>query len=131
MAQPKFKATMTIPKNGKKLWTDIMQNPPKTYPEDITEDNYIVASCAKFPDGVTVFGGVAVGAKGQGFNYPLFMVFDKHMTQVGGWPIDPSDWEDFNVSSIQFGIDPDDEDGNYLLEIIEATSQNNTHIANT
>jgi hypothetical protein len=120
MTAPKFKATMTVPKNGKKLWTDIMQNPPATLPQGITEDNYIIASCAKFSDGVTVFGGVAVGAKSQGYNYPLFMVFDKTMTQVGGWPIDTSDWEDFGVSSIQFDIESNDEDGNYLLQVVEA-----------
>lgn len=112
---------MTIPVNGKNLWTDIMQNPPQL-PEGITEDQYIVASCAKFSDGVTVFGGVAVGPKDQDFNYPLFMVFDKNMHQIGGWPIDPSDWEDFHVNEIQFAVDPNDEDGNYLLEVVEATS---------
>ncbi|WP_204346200.1 hypothetical protein [Psychroserpens algicola] len=122
MSAPKFKATMTIPKNGMEEWNDIMQNPPKTLPQGINEDNYIVASCAKFSDGVTVFGGVAVGAKSQDFNYPLFMVFDKNMHQVGGWPIDTSDWDSWSARSIQFAVDPNDEDGNYLLDIVEATS---------
>lgn len=120
MQEPQFKATMTIPKNGHEKWTDIMQNPP-TLPQGVTEGQYIVASYARFDDGVSVFGGVAVGPKDQGFNYPLFMVFDKDNNQIGGWPIDASDWEDFSVTQIQFAIDPDDDDGNYLLDIVEAT----------
>ena len=47
------------------------------------------------------------------------MVFDKDYKQIGGWPIDPSDWEDFQVSSIQFAVDPNDDNGNYLLETVE------------
>nr|WP_321233594.1 hypothetical protein [uncultured Psychroserpens sp.] len=121
MSTPQFKATMTIPKDGKNLWTNIMQSPPKL-PLGVTEDQYIVASYAKFSDGVTVFGGVAVGPKDQDFNYPLFMVFDKNMSQIGEWPIDASDWEDFHINSIQFAIDPNDDDGNYELEIVEAES---------
>ena len=122
MSEPKFKATMTIPKDGQKSWTDIMQNPPAKLPQGVTEGQYIVASSATFSDGVFVFGGVAVGPKDQDFNYPLFMVFDKDYNQIGGWPIDPSDWEDFYVSSIQFNVDPDsDSDGDYLLEIKEAS----------
>lgn len=121
MNEPQFKASMTIPKDGKNLWTVIMQNPPEL-PEGVTEGQYIVASYAKFSNGITVFGGVAVGPKNQGYNYPLFMVFDNNMHQIGGWPIDTSDWEDFQVSSIQFAVDPNDDNGNYLLEIIEAAS---------
>ena len=40
MSEPKFKATMTIPKNGKKLWTDLIQNPTGKLPQGITEDNF-------------------------------------------------------------------------------------------
>ena len=107
---------MTLPKNGKNLWTDIMQNPPKL-PQGVTEDQFIVASYAQFSDGVFVLGGVAVGPTGQDFNYPLFMVFDANHAQVGGWPIDTSDWEDFKVSSIEFSINSDD--ANYTLNIVE------------
>lgn len=118
MSEPEFKATMMIPKNGKNLWTDIMQNPPAP-PQGVTEGMYFCASYAKFSDGISVFGGVAVGPVSQDFNYALFMVFDRDFNQIGGWPIDTSDWEDFQVSSIQFGIGPHDEDGNYLLTIKE------------
>ena len=119
MEEPQFKATMLIPKNGKNLWTDIMQNAPQL-PEGVTEGQYIAASYARFADGTFVFGGVAAGPKSQDYNYALFMVFDKNCNQIGGWPIDTSDWEDFHVNAIQFAIDPDDDDGNYLLLVEEA-----------
>ena len=120
MSDPQFKATMTIPKNGNNLWTDIMQNPSNyPLPQGVTEDQYIVASTARFSDGVFVVGGVAVGPKEQNFNYAYFMVFDKNYSQIGGWPIDTSDWEDFQVREIQFSINPKDGDGNYLLSIVE------------
>ncbi|MFK8103765.1 MAG: hypothetical protein AB8G15_14620 [Saprospiraceae bacterium] len=119
MSAPKFNATMMIPKDGHQKWTDIMQNPPKNLPQGVTEGQYIVASYAQFSDGVSVFGGVAVGPADQDFNYALFMVFDADNNQVGGWPIDTSDWEGFSAQSIQFGIEPDDEDGNYLLQVTE------------
>lgn len=122
MSAPQFKATMTIPKNGMALWNDILQNPTGKLPQGITEDNYIVASYAKFSDGVTVFGGIAVGAPSQGYNYALFMVFDQNMQQVGGWPIDTSDWDSWSARSIQFAVDPNDDEGNYELDIREATS---------
>lgn len=118
MSTPKFTATMTIPKNGRRDWTNIMQNPP-ALPEGVTENQYIVAAHAEFSDGIKVFGGVAVGPKDQDFNYALFMVFDQNDAQIGGWPIDTSDWEDFSVTSIQFAVDPNDEDGNYLLNVVE------------
>lgn len=110
---------MTIPKNGQKLWTDMMQNPPVP-PQGVTEGQYLAASYAVFSDGTTVFGGVAVGPKDQDFNYALFMVFDKDQNQVGGWPIDTSDWEDFYVSSIEFSTDPNSDDPQYLLQITES-----------
>ncbi|WP_298516819.1 hypothetical protein [uncultured Kordia sp.] len=114
-----LEATMTIPKNGKNIWTDMMQNPSKyKIPQGITEGNFLAASYAQFSDGVFVFGGVAVGTKD--FNYPLFMVFDKDYNQIGGWPIDPSDWEDFQVNSIEFAVN-DAEDPMYTLNIVEAS----------
>ncbi|MFT5849094.1 MAG: hypothetical protein ACI902_003178 [Psychroserpens sp.] len=36
MTEPKFKATMTIPKNGMELWNNILQNPIGTLPQGIT-----------------------------------------------------------------------------------------------
>jgi hypothetical protein len=63
MTNPKFKATMTIPKNVMELWNNILQTPIGSLPQGITEDNYMVTSYAKFSEGVTVFGGIAVGAE--------------------------------------------------------------------
>ena len=122
MSKPKFKATMTIPENGSKLWTDIMQNPANhQIPSSIKrEGEYIVAAVAKFSNGVFVVGGVTVGKKNEDFNMVSFMVFDKNCNQIGGWPIDTNDWDDFGLRKIQFGIDPDDEFGEYLLSIVEA-----------
>ncbi len=114
MKDSELQATMTIPQNGKKLWTDIMQN-PTPLPQGITKDQYIAASYAKFSDGIFVFGGVAAGTKD--YNYPLFMVFDQNYNQIGGWPIDTGDWEDFYVNSIEFQIE--DEGDVYTLNIVE------------
>ena len=117
MSSP-LKATMTIPKNGKKIWTDLMQN-GSTPKKGIAEGDYIAASFAKFSDGTYVFGGVAQGPANE-YNYPAFMVFTADGNQVSGWPIDPSDWEDFYVNGISYCIDPDCDDDQYLLEIVEA-----------
>ncbi len=114
-------ATMMIPPNGRDLWTDIMQNPPKL-PEGVTEGQFIAASYTIFEDGVSVMGGVAVGPASQGFNYALFMVFDSNYNQIGGWPIDTSDWEDFQVRSIEFSIDPNEDEPSYVLDVVEADS---------
>jgi hypothetical protein len=122
MSKPKFKATMTIPENGSKLWTDIMQN-PANHPVHWSierEGEYIVAAVAKFSNGVFVVGGVTRGKKSEELNIPSFMVFDKNCNRIGGSPIDANDWEDFGLRKIQFGIDPDDEFGEYLLSIVEA-----------
>lgn len=114
-----LKATMTIPKNGHKIWTDMMQNPSNfKIPRGVTEGSFMAASYAKFSDGVTVFGGIAVGT--VDYNYPMFNVFDKDDNRIGNWPIDPSDWEDFSVTSIEFAIN-DAEDPIYTLEIVEAS----------
>lgn len=45
------------------LWNNILQNPIGSLPPGITEDNYMVTSYAKLSEGVTVFGGIAVGAE--------------------------------------------------------------------
>jgi len=121
MSTSQFTATMTIPKDGKNVWTDIMQN-PSTLPEGVTENQYIAASYAKFSNGVSVFGGVAAGPIDSGYNYALFMVFDTNMNQIGGWPIDTSDWEDFHINSISFCIDPNCDEEDYELSIVEATT---------
>lgn len=114
-----LKATMTIPKNGKNIWTDMMQNPSKfKIPEGVSEGSFLAASYAKFSDGVSVFGGVAVGT--ADYNYPMFNVFDKDDNRIGGWPIDPSDWEDFQVNSVEFTLN-DEEDPTYILNIVEAS----------
>ncbi|MEP2935313.1 MAG: hypothetical protein ABJM06_06320 [Gilvibacter sp.] len=111
-----LKATMTIPKDGKNKWTKLMQDGSATK-EGISEGDFIVASYARFGDGTFVFGGIAQGPENE-YNYPAFMVFNENYEQIGGWPIDPSDWEDFQVSSISFSIDPDKDD-QYELEIVE------------
>ncbi len=114
-----LKATMTIPKNGKKIWTEMMQDPSKfKIPQGVNEGQFMAASYAKFSDGVSVFGGIAVGT--ADYNYPMFNVFDKEYNQIGGWPIDPSDWEDFDISSVEFVLN-DAEDPTYILEIVEAS----------
>lgn len=115
----KLTATMTIPKNGKKIWTEMMQDPSKfKIPEGVTEGGFMAASYAKFSDGVSVFGGIAVGT--VDYNYPMFNVFDKDDNRIGGWPIDPSDWEDFYVNSVEFALN-DAEDPMYILDIVEAS----------
>lgn len=115
----KLTATMTIPKNGKKIWTEMMQDPSKfKISEGVSEGGFMAASYAKFSDDVSVFGGIAVGT--VDYNYPMFNVFDKDDNRIGGWPIDPSDWEDFYVNSVEFVLN-DAEDPTYILDIVEAS----------
>lgn len=109
-------ATMTIPKDGKNIWTNLMQNGSKLV-QGISEGEFITSSIARFGDGTFVVGGIAQGPENE-YNYPIFMVFDANYNRVGGWPIDSSDWEDFQVSSISYSIDDNIED-QYLLEIHE------------
>ncbi len=111
-----LKATMVIPKDGKNIWTKLMQDGSAPQ-QGIGEGEFICASYAKFGDGTFVFGGVAQGPANQ-YNYPSFMVFDANYNQISGWPIDPSDWEGFSVSSIGFSIDPNIDD-QYELDIVE------------
>ena len=114
-----LKATMTIPKNGHEIWTNMMQNPSGfKIPDGVTEGEFMAASYAKFSDGVSVFGGIAVGT--IDFNYPLFNVCDKDDNRIGGWPIDPSVWEDFQATSVEFILN-DVEDPRYIMEIVEAS----------
>jgi len=100
------KATMIIPKNGEKIWTDLMQT-PKPLPAGVSEGELLVASYAKFPDGTMVVGGIAAGTKD--YNYPLFIVFDSDYNRVVDGGIDPGDWEDFYVTDIDFSLTTDGE----------------------
>ncbi|WP_374958933.1 hypothetical protein [Gilvibacter sp.] len=113
-----LKAKMIIPKNGHALWTKLMQNGSAAQ-KGISEGDFIAASFAQFSDGTYVFGGIAQGPENE-YNYPAFMVFKADGNQVAGWPIDPSDWEDFSVKSISYCIDPDCDQDQYQLEIVEA-----------
>lgn len=116
MQEYPLKATMTIPKDGKNQWTKLMQE-GSTLEQGIDQGDFIAASFARFGDGTFVFGGIAQGPEKE-YNYPSFMVFDASFNQIAGWPIDPSDWEDFQVSAISFSIDPNIDD-QYELEIVE------------
>ena len=119
MAAAQLKATMMIPKDGKNKWTNLMQNATSKIPEGVNEGEYLTASSASFSDGILVLGGIAMGPQGDdGYNYPVFYLFDKDFNRIGGWPIDPSDWEDFQVKSIEFNLN-DDESLTYILDIKE------------
>lgn len=121
MANSQLTATMTIPKDGKNKWTQLMQNATSKIPEGVNEGEYLTASSAQFTDGILVFGGIAMGPQGEdGYNYPMFFVFDKEYNRIGGWPIDPSDWEDFQVNHIEFNLN-DNESLTYILNIEEAS----------
>ena len=119
MNTSQLKAIMTIPKDGRNVWTNLMQNATSKIPEGVNEGEYLSASSATFSDGIQVIGGVAMGPQGEdGYNYLLFFLFDKNFMRIGGWPIDPSDWEDFQFTSLEFNLN-DDESLTYILEIKE------------
>jgi len=56
--EPKYTATMTLPKGGKQAWTDIMQADPPSAPGQMNNGSPIVMAYARFDNGTQVAGGV-------------------------------------------------------------------------
>ncbi len=119
-SQPKYEATMTIPKGGKEAWSNLMHGQTPV-PDDINTGSPIVMATAQFDDGTWVAGGVLKSKTPTDYNIIFMWVFTKNGNQSSGWPIDVSDNEDFYLSSISFSL-TDDGDEDYLLKIVEADS---------
>ena len=118
MSEPKYKATMTLPKGGKQAWSNIMYGETPV-PEDMNTGSPIVMATATFEDGTWVAGGVLKSDDPTDYNIIFMWVFDGKGNQYPGWPIDVSDNQDFFISSIGFSLNDDDEE-DYLLKIAEA-----------
>ena len=117
--EPKYLAVMTLPKGGKKAWSEIMYgNTP--VPEQINTGSPIVMAYARYDDGTQVVGGVYKSEDPRDFNVKFMWVFDAEGNQYPGWPIDTSDEEDFFTMGYRFSLSEDDEEGKYQLSIVEA-----------
>jgi hypothetical protein len=118
--QPKYTATMMLPKGGKQAWTNIMQG-ATSVPDDIETGSPIVMATAIFEDGTWVAGGVLKGDSPAEYNIIFMWVFDINGNKYPRWPIDVGDVEDFFLSAIYFSL-PGGEDDEYLLKIVEVES---------
>lgn len=118
--QPKYTATMMLPKGGKQAWSNIMYGDTPV-PDEIDTGSPIVMATATFDDGTWVAGGVLKSETPTDYNTIFMWVFDQNGNQYPGWPIDVSDNEDFFISGIYFSL-TDDDDDEYLLNVEEADS---------
>jgi len=110
-------ATLYLPKNGKEVWTSIMEG-SSTISIDIYENQPIVQAFAQFRDGIKVVGGVYKSAQPEEYNIKFYYVFDKEGNMLPH-RIDPSDNEDFRESSRMFYLNEDDVGDQYVLYIKE------------
>lgn len=74
-SKPKFTATMTLPKNGKQDWSNIMYG-ETTVPSDMDAGSPIVMASAIFEDGTSVLGGVLKSNDPTDYNIKFMWVFD-------------------------------------------------------
>jgi hypothetical protein len=118
--QPKYTATMTLPKGGMQAWTLIMQGQTPV-PDEINTGSPVVMAYIRFDDGTQVAGGVYKGETPTDFNVKFMWVFDANGNQYPGWPIDVSDNQDFFNTGYLFSLTGGDEP-DYLLNIVEAQS---------
>lgn len=116
--EPKYTATMTLPKGGKQAWTNIMQGQAPV-PDEINTGSPIVMADARFEDGTWVTGGVYKGDDPTDFNVKFMWVFDAKGNQYPGWPIDVGDDQDFLQTGYAFSL-TEDVDDEYLLNVVEA-----------
>jgi hypothetical protein len=114
-----FSATLYLPKNGKQIWTALMQG-ESPVPSGIYEGQPIVMATTTFEDGIMVAGGVMKSNQSDEFNIKFFNTFDAQGNLISEprQPIDPSDHEDFYQNGCIFNLN-DDESVEYHLEIVE------------
>ena len=110
-------ATLYLPKNGKEIWTSIMEG-RSTISKDIYENQPIVQATAQFRDGIQVVGGVYKSAEPGEYNIKYYYVFDKKGNMLPH-RIDPSDNEDFRERSRIFYLNDEEVGDQYILYIKE------------
>lgn len=115
---PKYVATMVLPKGGVEAWTLIMYGEAPV-PDQINTGSPVVMAYARFDDGTQVAGGVYKGDDPTDYNVKFMWVLDASGNQYPGWPIDVSDEEDFTTRSYLFSLTEDGAD-DYLLKIVES-----------
>ena len=108
-------ATMYLGPQGRTLYTSYMQGTHTTpIASTIDVNSPIVGSIARFPDGTWVHGGVLKSGKAE-YNIIFMWVFHKNGTQYADWPIDVSDFEDFESTEYQFQLGKCD----YVLKVVD------------
>ena len=81
----------------------------------IDTQNHITTILINRPQAKNAVDGITAQELAEAFE-----AFDKDDNRIGGWPIDPSDWEDFHVNSVEFALN-DNEDPMYILNIVDAS----------
>lgn len=104
-------AVMSLPKNGRKDWTELMYGNVKP-PENIPLHEVVVSATATFSDGVKVVGGVK---KYTEYCYKFFDFYDANGNLFENPPIDVSDHEDFMQNGYIFNINEDESVGYHLI----------------
>lgn len=109
--------TLYLPKNGKELWTKLMEGNTKIS-EDIQEGQPIVMSVATFDDGFMVSGGVYKSEEPAAYNIKFMNVYTPDGQQIP-FLIDPSDHEDFKQSTYVFYLNDEEIGDEYQVKIKE------------
>jgi len=120
--EPNYTAVMTLPKGGKQAWTDIMQGNTQVPNKIYTGTPIVMAISTPYADGTWVAGGVLKSERPAESNYKFMWAFDRNGNQYPFWPIDVGDHEDFYTSSLNFSLEVDDVEQEYVLNIVEAES---------
>ena len=110
-------ATMYLPSGGKLIYTQCMQG-DLSAPNYLDQGSPIVRSVAKFDDGNLVEGGVLKSGDPT-YNIIFMWVFMPNGTQYSEWPIDVSDFEDFDIDALEFKLNGCD----YVLRIEERKNE--------
>lgn len=109
-----LEAVMSLPKHGRKDWTELMYGNVKPS-ENIELNEVVVSATATFPGGVKVVGGVK---KYTEYCYKFFDIYDAKGNLFENPPLDVSDNEDFMQKGYFFNIN-EDESVEYHLIIEE------------
>ncbi|QFY42068.1 hypothetical protein F6R98_05020 [Candidatus Methylospira mobilis] len=120
--EPNYTAVMLLPKGGKQAWTDIMQGSTPVSNKIYTGTPIVMAISTAYADGTRVVGGVLKSENPTECNYKFMWAFDKNGNQCPFWPIDVGDHEDFYTSSLDFSLEVEGVEQEYLLNIVEADS---------
>lgn len=109
-------ATMIIPKNAFKLWTDYM-TAEAPVPEGVAVNEPICQAEAVFKDGVKTILGV-LRSNTPDYNIKFAKVLDKSGNEIPG-VLDVSDHETFMNDGYEFELGDDDDPDLYVVKVVE------------